>query len=172
MKDYQSIKLFIGNSTFGKFQSCNKHLSICYNIQLHLNYKNNVIFQDDPLWHSKPILNFVNKGFTNFIYCTSVLSFDKLTLAGKAYIRVKTFLLNKLDLYSRQFYGLSEATLNYVPYLFSFINNRVGDQSRLSVIEKYLVQYYKLYILYQKCIYDKNIINPKSATILQALQIV
>ena len=93
-------------------------------------------------------------------------------LASKAYIRVKTFLPNKLDLYSRQFYGLSEAIPNYVPYLFSFINNRVRDQSRLSIVEKYLVQYYKLCILYQKCIYDKNIINPKSTTILWALQIV
>ena len=57
IKDYWSTKLFVGDSSFSEYQSRNQHLETRRNIQLHPIFNDATQNTNDPLWHSKHILN-------------------------------------------------------------------------------------------------------------------
>ena len=76
IKDYWSTKLFIGDSSFSKYQSRNRHLEIRRNIQLHPNFDDATQNTNDPLWHSKHILNHVNKAFLTYAHCVGAMSLN------------------------------------------------------------------------------------------------
>ena len=78
-------------------------------------------------------MNYFNKLLTNIVYCTSILLLDKLIIAVKFYVPMKS------KSYSLYYYGLSTAESNCLPYLFSMLSNNFRDLFGVSVIEKYFL---------------------------------
>ena len=140
------------------------------NIQLHLNLDDATQNTNDPLWHSKHMLNHVNKVFATYGHCLGALSLDELTLATKCRTRAKSHLPMKPDPYGLRLHGLSGAGPNCMPCLFSLVNNGLGDISGILQVKKYLSQHSNLRTTYEKCIVNNKMIESDSASALWALQ--
>lgn len=136
IKHYWSTKMFLGQSDFKALMSRNRFEAIRGAIRLVLT--ENVTPQlrgEDPLWHSRALIQELNRNCISLAAPRCVFAIDEATLATKARTRAKSYIPSKPDKFGIRFYTVVEWRSLYV---LSVWDNGRGNLSQKSEVDRFL----------------------------------
>ena len=107
------------------------------------------IKHQDPLWHSRTILNELLKNCMSVAVTPGVVTLDESSVRTKAKCRAKTYLPSKPDKYTIRFYALN---CWHSLYLQNLYDNGAGNKTNLSCSERCLQTFPELRTIYNSSI--------------------
>ena len=131
--NYWSGKCFWGSQNIPQVMSRNTFTQICSCVKLYPKYVHDVA-ANDPLWHSRIILEHFIKNSANIAVPDGAVAIDENTIMCKGRTRAKTHMCNKPIKFGILFYAV--VGWKYT-YLHSLWDNDSGNKSQVSAASRY-----------------------------------
>ena len=105
LRDYWSKETFLGHRDFSGVMGRDKFLNTRTCLKIHPNTKFSSSSTNDPLWHSRHILNHFNKNCVEIGTPRGASSYDEITIRCKACCLSKSYIKNKPTPYGIRLYA-------------------------------------------------------------------
>ena len=170
LKDYWSNKKFLGSADISAVMSRNTFLHIRSCLRFYPDEENIPLKRQDPLWHSRNILNHFLQNAASIAVPDGPVTLDENTVRTKARTQAKSYIPNKPVKFGIRFYSV--VGWKYA-YLYSLWDNGSGNRTGQSPPQQYCKVFGELRNSYDKhIVLDRDtLVDPDTPSALWTLQV-
>lgn len=167
LKDYWCKEMFSGQVDFKTTMGRDEFLEIRRNIVLcHPNSYDHVVASNDPIWHSRKMLEHIQKNCATIAVPLGSSALDEAGFRTKARTNASSYIPNKPDKYAVRMYAVVGTKHAYCS---AMVNNGSGNTTSISQVEDYCRIHRELRTPCNKTFDDKSEIDKDSPSALWVL---